>query len=113
MNERKKRKNIVYSTNPDFHYEYDEETEPDTLPPGEQNLFITIDRKQRNGKIVTIISGFTGKKSDLESLGKLLREKCGAGGTVKDNEILVQGNFPDKIILQLKSQGYRAKKINC
>jgi translation initiation factor 1 len=111
MQERKNRVNIVYSTNPDFKYEHNDESEPDTLPPQQQNLVVSTDKKQRKGKIVTLITGFTGKTDDLEVLGKLLKTKCGVGGAVKDGEILIQGNFADKISLLLKNEGYKVKQL--
>jgi translation initiation factor 1 len=106
----KDRLGMVYSTNPDYHYEYDRETEPDTLEPSKQNLKICRDKKQRKGKIVTLISGFIGKASDLEALGKILKTKCGVGGSVKDGEIIVQGDFLDKIAEILINLGYKVKK---
>jgi len=111
MKERKNRINIVYSTSPDFKYEYNEDVEPETLPPRQQNLSVSLDKKQRKGKIVTLVSGFVGKNIDLEMLGKLLKTKCGVGGTAKENEILIQGNFIDKIVLLLKDEGYNVRKL--
>jgi len=110
MNNKKKRINIVYSTNPNYDYEYTDNQEQDTLPAKQQNLKVILDKKQRNGKVVTLVSGFIGKSSDLEQLGKLLKTKCGVGGTIKENEILIQGNFLDKIITLLKEAGYNVKK---
>lgn len=106
----KKRVDIVYSTNPQFNYQYDEKIEQETLPPQQQNLRIMLDRKQRAGKVVTLVTGFVGKTSDLEQLGKLLKTKCGVGGTVKDNQILIQGDFADKILQILVTNGYKAKR---
>jgi len=99
---------LVYSTNPNFksEEEYEEEL---VLKPGEQHLKVYLDRLG-GGKLLSRINGFTGKTGDIETLGKLLKQKCGVGGTVKDREILIQGDHRDKIILLLLKEGYRAKK---
>ncbi len=110
MAKKKEKLNIVYSTNPDFQYQYDEEESIETLPNGQQKLYVSIDRKQRAGKEVTLVEGFIGFEDDLKELGKLLKNKCGVGGTVKDNEILIQGNFKDKIFDLLVKEGYQVKK---
>ncbi|MFN5911601.1 MAG: translation initiation factor [Bacteroidota bacterium] len=111
MGKNKKQKlNIVYSTNPDFQFEFEEDESPTTLPKVQQKLYVSIDRKQRGGKEVTLVEGFIGSEEDLKELGKLLKSKCGVGGTVKDNEILVQGNFKDKIFDLLLKEGYGVKK---
>lgn len=107
---KKERVNIVYSTNPDFGYQYDEEEEVETLANSQQKLYVSIDRKSRGGKEVTLIEGFVGAEDDLKDLGKLLKTKCGVGGSVKDGEILVQGNFRDKIIAILEAEGYQTKR---
>ena len=104
-----KKKNIVYSTNKNFEYEYEENDEKETLEPGAQDLRITLDRKQRKGKSVTLVLGFVGSNEDLESLGKLLKSKCGSGGTVKNGEILIQGDFREKVKVFLQKEGYRVK----
>ena len=100
---------IVYSTDPDFKYETDDE-DIETLVPEKQNLYVYIDRKQRAGKEVTLIEGFIGSSDDLKELGKALKSKCGVGGTVKDGEILIQGNFKDKIFDYLIKEGYSKTK---
>ncbi len=102
--------NVVYSTNPDFQYSFDDEQEQETLIPSEQTLYVSIDRKQRGGKEVTLIEGFVGSDDDLKELGKLLKSKCGVGGTAKDGEIIVQGNFRDKVIELLQKEGYKTKR---
>jgi translation initiation factor 1 len=106
----KSRVNVVYSTNPDFQFQHDEDEEPDTVANNQQRLYVSIDRKQRAGKEVTLIDGFTGTDDDLKDLGKLLKSKCGVGGTVKDNDILIQGNFKDKIYDLLIKEGYTQTK---
>lgn len=105
-NDWKDRLNVVYSTNPDFNYESEEIEESDTLPKEKQNLRISIERKNRGGKVVTLIKGFIGTEEDLKSLGKLLKTKCGVGGTIKENEIIIQGEFKEKITDILKKEGY-------
>lgn len=107
---RKQREGIVFSTSNDFEYEYDEEQNDETLPPQQQKLRVMLDKKQRKGKAVTLVTGFIGDESDLKDLGKELKSKCGVGGTVKDNEILIQGDFRDKILDLLIKAGYKAKK---
>ena len=106
---KKKRIDIVYSTNPDFDYGYDDAEEQETLPPEQQNLKVFLDKKQRKGKMVTLITGFVGTESDLKDLGRMLKNKCGVGGAVKNNEILIQGAFRDKIIDILQNLDFKAK----
>lgn len=109
-NDWKKRLGMVYSTNPDFEYEKESETEEETLPPQQQNLKVSIDRKKRKGKSVTLVTGFVGSEDDLKDLGKMLKTKCGVGGTVKDGEILIQGEFRERVMELLKEEGYKVKK---
>lgn len=108
-NDKKGRVNVVYSTNPDFRYEYDEENETETLAPEKQNLRVTLDSKQRKGKTVTLVQGFVGTEDDLKELAKLLKNKCGVGGSVKNGEIIIQGELKEKILAILRDNKYRAK----
>lgn len=110
MAKKKEKLNVVYSTNPNFNYEFDEEETIETLPKNQQKLYVSIDRKQRGGKEVTLVEGFVGSDDDLKDLGKLLKSKCGVGGTAKDNEILIQGNFREKVFDMLTKEGYQVKK---
>ncbi|MCB0633162.1 MAG: translation initiation factor [Saprospiraceae bacterium] len=112
MSKKNKRIGTVYSTNPDFEFEYESEQEADLLPPQQQKLRVSIDRKQRKGKEVTLISGFVGPEDDLKELGKFLKSKCGVGGSAKDGEIIVQGNQRDKIVELLKAEGYTQTKAS-
>lgn len=100
---------MVFSTDPDFE-PVGEELEEDSVPFNEQTLYVSYDKKQRKGKVVTLVQGFEGPESELVELGKLLKNKCGAGGTAKDGEILVQGNFVTKIMEILAKQGFNVKK---
>lgn len=106
----KKRENVVYSTNPNFGYNDEEEMEEETLENNQQLLYVSIDRKQRKGKDVTLVEGFVGTEDDLKDLGKKLKSSCGGGGTVKDGEILIQGNHRDKVIELLEKEGYKTKR---
>ncbi|MCB9197507.1 MAG: translation initiation factor [Flavobacteriales bacterium] len=110
MGKNKDKKNVVYSTNPNFQYEYDGDEENETLEPSEQLLYVSIDKKQRGGKAVTLIEGFVGTDDDLKELGKLLKSKCGVGGSAKDGEIIVQGEHRDKVIDILEKEGYKTKR---
>lgn len=103
----KSRLGVVYSTNPDYKYEEEGNNEQqDTLPPEKQKLTVSIDRRKRAGKQVTLVSGFTGLDDDLAALAKILKQKCGVGGSAKDGEILIQGDFRDKVVEILKKEGY-------
>ena len=96
--------------NPDYNYEMDDDEEQVTLEPSQQNLRVQLDRKNRGGKVVTLITGFVGTENDLKDLGKLLKTKCGVGGSAKDGEIIVQGDFKQKIVELLKKEGYTKTK---
>jgi translation initiation factor 1 len=111
-NDWKKRLGVVFSTNPDFAYQEEEDQEPETLEPSKQNLIVSIDRKGRGGKQVTLVTGFVGKANDLAEVGRALKVKCGVGGSAKDGEITIQGDFRDRVVSLLKEMGYRAKRGN-
>jgi translation initiation factor 1 len=101
---------IMYSTDPSFSYEEAEAAAEENLPNQQQNLRVTLDRKNRGGKAVTLVTGFIGTENALEALAKTLKTKCGVGGAAKDGEILIQGDFREKILLLLQKEGYKAKK---
>jgi translation initiation factor 1 len=103
--------NVVYSTNPNFNYEFEAEQEAETLMPSKQQLRISLDKKNRAGKAVTLITGFVGTVADLEVLGKMLKSKCGVGGSVKDGEIILQGDFRVKASEILIKEQYKVKVI--
>ncbi len=102
---------MVYSTNPDFVPQDNSKTEFDTLTPNKQKLYVSLDKKQRRGKKVTIVEGFIGKEADLKDLAKMLKSKCGVGGSAKENQIIIQGDFREKIADILKQAGYQCKTI--
>jgi len=108
-NDKKERINVAYPTNPNYQYEYNQEKEQETLAPEKQNLRVTLDSKQRKGKTVTLVQGFTGTEEDLKELAKLLKNKCGVGGSVKDGEIIIQGEVKEKVLTILRDNKYRAK----
>jgi translation initiation factor 1 len=111
-NDWKSRLGVVYSTNPDFQYQTGEQQEEETLPPAKQRLIVGIDRRNRGGKQVTLVSGFVGKAEDLKELGRVLKTKLGVGGSAKDGEITIQGDFRDKVVSILQQMGYVAKRGN-
>lgn len=101
---------IMFSTNPDFVFEDNAQEEIKTLPNAQQDLRITLDRKNRAGKVVTLVTGFVGLDTDLDKLSKVLKTKCGVGGSVKDKDIVLQGDFKEKVFLFLQKEGYKVKK---
>jgi translation initiation factor 1 len=105
MSKKKNTTGIVYSTDPDFQLEQQEE-QTNATPFAQQKIYVSIDRKQRKGKEVTLVEGFNGSEEQLKDLAKLLKSKCGVGGTAKDGEIIVQGNHRDKVIELLKLEGF-------
>lgn len=100
---------VVYSTNPDYEYQYDNPPQADTLPPASQKLRVRMERSGRGGKTVTVVSGFVGTDEDLDELGRTLKTKCGVGGSVKDGLIIIQGDFRERVVALLQSLGYPAK----
>jgi translation initiation factor 1 len=98
---------FVYSTDPGFRFDAEENAAVETLAPAQQKLRIRLETKQRGGKAVTLITGFIGREEDLEALGKQLKNFCGTGGSAKDQEIIVQGDQRDKVLQWLLKQGYK------
>lgn len=111
MNDWKERLGMVYSTDPNFEYETTKNEQSATLPPAKQRLRVALDKRNRGGKKVTLVADFVGTDDDLQTLGKLLRTKCGVGGSAKDGEIIVQGDMRDKVVALLTDMGYKARKI--
>ena len=109
-NDWKERLKVVYSTNPDYSYEMEDDGEQVTPEASQQKLRVQLDRKNRGGKVVTLVTGFVGTENDLKELGKLLKSKCGVGGSAKDGEIIVQGDFKQKVLELLKKEGYTQTK---
>ena len=100
---------VVYSTNPDYQYQYNNEPEAETLAPEKQRLRVSLDRHHRGGKTVTLVTGFVGSDDDLQTLGKMLKGKCGVGGSAKDGEIIIQGDQQEKVRQALTAVGYKVK----
>ncbi len=111
MSAKFKNSKVIYSTNPDFNDWEDGEEDLVTMSPGDQKLYVSLDKKQRKGKKVTLIKGFIGSKDDLKELGKVLKSKCGVGGSVKNSEVIIQGDFKDKIKTILEGMGYNCKAV--
>jgi translation initiation factor 1 len=109
-NDWKDRLGMVYSTNTDFKYETEGKNEEKTLPPQQQKLIVSLDRKQRKGKSVTLITGFVGTEENLKELGRVLKTKCGVGGSVKNGEILIQGDFRSRVMEILQQENYKVKR---
>jgi len=109
-NDWKKREGVVYSTSTDFDFNYQGNEESETLPPNKQTLYVSLDKSGRAGKQVTLVSGFAGRADDLESLTKLLKTKCGVGGSAKDGQVLIQGDVREKVMAILLKEGYKCKK---
>ncbi|MFT4071567.1 MAG: translation initiation factor [Dysgonamonadaceae bacterium] len=110
-NDWKDRLNVVYSTNPDFNYEKEDEEEYETIDKAKQQLRIQLDKRNRKGKAVTLVNGFIGSEDDLQALGKLLKVKCGVGGSAKDGEIIVQGDLRNKVLEILQKEGYAKSRV--
>ena len=108
--DRKKRIGVVYSTNPDYEYSDDSQEEADTLPKNQQKLRLNMERAGRGGKTVTLVKGFVGSEEDITALSKLLKQKCGVGGSVKDGEIIIQGDHRQRLVDILKKEGYTQTK---
>jgi translation initiation factor 1 len=105
----KNREGVIYSTNDDFQYQQKGEPEQETLAPEDQRLIVMLDKKSRGGKQVTLIEGFIGQDEDLKDLAKLLKQACGVGGSSKNGEILIQGDFREKVSEILRDKGYSVK----
>ena len=110
-NDWKDRDGVVYSTNNEFQFQYQSYEQQITLPSKQQNLKVSLDKNGRAGKQVTLVAGFIGSAEDLEILTKLLKTKCGVGGSAKEGEILIQGDLRDKVVGVLTKEGYKAKKV--
>jgi len=110
MSKNKNKVGVVYSTNPDYQYQYEGDDEiRDTLPPQQQKLHVRMERSGRGGKTVTIVDNFVGRDDDLNALGKTLKVKCGVGGTIKEGQIIIQGDFRERIVALLRELGYPVK----
>jgi len=107
---KKNKTGVIYSTNPDFDYKFEGGEEATTLEARSQDLRVMLDKKSRAGKVVTLVTGFVGKDDDLKDLAKILKTKCGVGGSSKDGEIVIQGDFKEKIYTILLQLNYKVKK---
>ena len=101
---------VVYSTRPDFQYQYDDEPQAETLPPQQQRLRVRVEHGHRGGKTVTLVTGFTGTDADLQELGRTLKTACGVGDSAKDGEVIIQGDLRDKVVALLLKLGYTGSK---
>ena len=110
MSKKQRAVGVVYSTNPDYQYKYDEEPEAETLEPQQQKLRVRIERNHRGGKVVTLVTGFVGTDDDLQQLARTLKSRCGVGGSAKDGEIIIQGELKEKVVDTLLKQGYSNTK---
>lgn len=106
----KDRLGVVFSTDQDFNYEKDDDQTMETLPSNQQKLYVSLDKKNRGGKAVTLIEGFVGSEHDLKVLGKRIKTKCGVGGSTKDGEVLIQGDFRNKVVELLLKEGFQVKR---
>lgn len=106
---KKNRRGVVYSTDPNYQYQQGDDEQED-VAPNQLKLRVQLDRKQRRGKAVTLVTGFVGSADTLKELGKYLKSKCGVGGSAKANEIIVQGDHRDKVVELLKEKGYTQTK---
>ena len=104
------RNGFVFSTDPNFRFEEEEQNNEETLPPAEQKLRVRLETKHRGGKTVTLITGFVGKEQELEVLGKTMKNLCGTGGSAKDSEIIIQGDQREKVLQWLLKNGYKNSK---
>ena len=109
-NDWKSRLGVVFSTNPDYNYDNSCEADQESVSPSQQDLRVWLDRKQRGGKVATIIRGYVGSESELKELAKMLKSKCGVGGAAKDGEIIIQGDHRDRVMELLSNCGYRSKR---
>jgi translation initiation factor 1 len=109
-NDWKKRLGMVYSTNPDFQFDTGGEEETETPEPGRQQLYVSLDKKNRKGKKVTLVDGFVGNDRDLKELARELKSSCGVGGSVSDRQILIQGDFRERVVKLLQEKGYHVKR---
>lgn len=109
---KKDRINVVYSTDPDFEYQFEDNGPEETLKPEDQPLRVSLDRKKRKGKEVTLITGFSGSELDCAALGKTLKKACGVGGSVKEGEILIQGDHRQKVLNLLLDAGYKKSRLS-
>lgn len=110
-NDWKSRLGMVYSTDPNFEYQTPQEETAQIVPPAKQKLRVALDRRNRGGKQVTVVADFKGTEDQLIELGKILKTKCGVGGSAKDGEIIIQGDQRTKIVQILTDMGYKARSI--